>query len=342
MGSTNEHRDDPIVSVCVQTYQHAPYIQQALDSILMQKTEFPFEILIGEDESTDGTREICIEYANKYPDIIRLFLNSRKNVIYINGHPTGRWNFMNNLKNTRGKYIANLPGDDYWTDPQKLQKQFDVLERHNEIVACHHWHAYKYEDGRKNLGTPKKGKGYYPKRIATIKDIFAKRLEIKFRTIMFRNIIHDNFFPDWFMNVLFGDIPFSFLLGQYGDFYFIDEPMAVYRITGKGLSTAGKTYMNKSSWAKELNYNWIQIWREANNYYNYQYNREAIHTIIEFYKAVLESHQYSWKAFFDTCANNFGKTTDHISNRLVIAYSLLKCMIIRLPFRNLSSKLGIR
>ncbi|MFW5983238.1 MAG: glycosyltransferase family 2 protein, partial [bacterium] len=64
--------DNPLVSVCVQTYQHAKYIEQCLDGILMQKTSFPFEVLLGEDESTDGTREICIEYAKKHPDKIRL------------------------------------------------------------------------------------------------------------------------------------------------------------------------------------------------------------------------------------------------------------------------------
>ena len=102
----------------------------------MQQTDFPFEINLGEDESTDGTRETCIEYAQKYPDIINLFLNERKNVIYINGNPTGRWNFMNNIKNARGKYIALCPGDDYWTDDRKLQKQIDYLEANPEFSAC--------------------------------------------------------------------------------------------------------------------------------------------------------------------------------------------------------------
>ena len=71
----------PMVSCRVSTYMHAPYIKQCLDGVLMQKTEFPFEIVIGEDESNDGTREICIEYAQKYPDKIRLFLHSRENNI---------------------------------------------------------------------------------------------------------------------------------------------------------------------------------------------------------------------------------------------------------------------
>src|SRR5690606_4409195 len=115
---------NPVVSVCVQTYQHAPYIRECLDSILMQKTDFPFEILLGEDESSDGTREICIEYAEKFPDKIKLFLHRRENNIQIFGYPTGRFNFLTNLYSSNGKYIAICEGDDYWTDSDKLQKQY--------------------------------------------------------------------------------------------------------------------------------------------------------------------------------------------------------------------------
>ena len=96
----------PLVSVCVQTYNHAPYIKDTLEGILMQKTDFPFEILLGEDESTDGTRDICIEYAKKHPDKIKLYLHSRENNIKINGTPTGRFNFIYNLIHAKGKYIA--------------------------------------------------------------------------------------------------------------------------------------------------------------------------------------------------------------------------------------------
>lgn len=315
----------PVVSVCVQTYQHAPYIRQALDSILMQKTDFPFEILIGEDESTDGTREICMEYAEKYPDKIRLFLNSRENVIYINGQPTGRWNFMNNLKNARGKYIANLPGDDYWTDPQKLQKQFDILESHNEIIACHHWHEYIYENNSNTKGTPKHG--YLPDTVASVKEIFANRLRIKVRTIMFKNIIGDNFFPDWFMQVAFGDVPLSFLLGLYGKFYFIDEPMAVYRISGKGISAAGKSKMDHGSWVKKHYNAWIQIWNEANRMYNYQFNEDAINTITGFYKFILKTNKYSWKVFYFILLDNFRKTKGTTKNKVSISYAIFLNMV---------------
>jgi len=127
----------PLVSVNVTTYQHAHFIARCLDGILMQETGFPFEILVGEDESTDGTREICIAYAEKHPDKIRLFLRDRKESQFYDDKGTfltrfnGRWLRLAD----RGKYIAICEGDDYWTDPEKLQRQVDFLESHPDYVA---------------------------------------------------------------------------------------------------------------------------------------------------------------------------------------------------------------
>jgi glycosyltransferase involved in cell wall biosynthesis len=134
----NYVNQNPLVSVCVQTYEHVNYIKQCLDGILFQKTNFEFEILLGEDDSTDGTRELCVDYAKRYPDKIRLFLHHRENNIKIGGQPTGRFNFLYNLHSSKGKYIALCEGDDYWTDPLKLQKQVDFLEGNPEYSLCFH------------------------------------------------------------------------------------------------------------------------------------------------------------------------------------------------------------
>lgn len=122
----------PLVSVGVIAYQAEQYIRDCLEGILMQKTNFDFEILVGEDESSDKTREICIEYAQKFPDKIKLFLHSRKNNILTYGNPTGLFNYRNNLVNAKGKYWATCDGDDYWIDPLKLQKQVDFLEANED------------------------------------------------------------------------------------------------------------------------------------------------------------------------------------------------------------------
>lgn len=130
----HEVNHTPLVSVLVQTYQHIKYIKDCLDGILMQKTNFYFEILIGEDESTDGTREVCIEYAQKYPEKIKLFLhNSKSNPSKIGLHPF-QINAFYNLFTARGKYIATCEGDDYWTDPLKLQKQVTALEKNQNLI----------------------------------------------------------------------------------------------------------------------------------------------------------------------------------------------------------------
>lgn len=146
----NQVPPNPLVSVCVQTYQHVNYIKECLDGILNQQTDFDFEILLGEDASTDGTREICLEYAKKYPDKIRLFLHHRENNIKIGGKPTGRFILLNNLYLAQGKYIALCEGDDYWTDPLKLQKQVDFLKANKEY-ALHCTNALIVGDEKKKV-----------------------------------------------------------------------------------------------------------------------------------------------------------------------------------------------
>lgn len=134
----NESEENPLVSVCVITYQHISYIKKCLDGILMQQTNFPFEIILGDDHSTDGTREICLDYAKKHPEKIRLFLHHRENVIKYYGFPNGKFNFLYGFGVARGKYLAPCEGDDCWTDPLKLQKQVDVLEANPDLAMCTH------------------------------------------------------------------------------------------------------------------------------------------------------------------------------------------------------------
>ncbi len=129
---------EPVVSVCIQTYQHAAFIAQCIDSAVKQQTPFTFEIIIGEDDSTDGTREICKVYAAKHPELIRLFLRDEKDKLVINGEKTGRHNFIENIRAARGKYIALLDGDDYWCDPRKLAKQVAFMEEHKECSLSFH------------------------------------------------------------------------------------------------------------------------------------------------------------------------------------------------------------
>lgn len=130
--------EKPLLSVCVVTYQHEDYIVDCLEGILMQNTSFPIEVILGEDCSKDKTREICQAYALKYPDKIRLLLHHRENNIKISGKATGRFNLIYSLLSAKGKYIALCEGDDFWTDPSKLQGQVDFLEQNKGCSLTYH------------------------------------------------------------------------------------------------------------------------------------------------------------------------------------------------------------
>ena len=135
---------EPVVSVHLLTYNHADYIREAIESVLMQEVDFPMEIVLGDDDSSDGTREICIEYAEQHPDLIRLQLHHRENNRKLNGAPTHLFQFYYNTFQLRGRYFAILSGDDYWTDPRKLQKQVDYLEIHPECSMVYHPWVARY------------------------------------------------------------------------------------------------------------------------------------------------------------------------------------------------------
>lgn len=129
----------PLVSVVTITYNHEPYIAKTIEGVLKQQADFPIEYIVAEDCSTDKTREICKEYAAKYPDVIRLIC-SEQNV-------GPKENERRAFAAARGKYIAFCEGDDYWTDPLKLQKQADFLESHLEYSACFH-RCRQYDESR--------------------------------------------------------------------------------------------------------------------------------------------------------------------------------------------------
>ncbi|RAI91953.1 glycosyltransferase family 2 protein [Algoriphagus yeomjeoni] len=126
----------PLVSVCVPTFQHYQYIQKCLDSILSQRTNFTYEIIIGEDDSSDGTKDICLSYAELNQDKIRLFLRRDEDKMIRNGRKTGRLNHLALYQSARGKYVCICDGDDYWVNEQKLQLQVDFMEKYPTASLC--------------------------------------------------------------------------------------------------------------------------------------------------------------------------------------------------------------
>ena len=212
----------PLLSVSVITYQHGQFIKQCLDSILSQVTGFDFEIILGEDGSTDGTREICIEYAERFPEKIRLFLHEpdRNNPVK-NVEP---WmpNFLNNLRQAKGKYIALCDGDDYWTDPNKLQKQVDFLETHPDYAIC--FHSVKCLKNGVLSDIPFKKP---PFETTTVLDL-CKLCYIQTVSCVYRNGLIDQF-PEAFNQSPVGDYFLFLLVAQYGKIFYFGEDMAVYR-----------------------------------------------------------------------------------------------------------------
>jgi glycosyltransferase involved in cell wall biosynthesis len=218
------------VSVCITTYNHRPFIAQALDGVLFQQVDFDYEILLGEDDSSDGTRQIAEEYAARHSDRIRLFLHDRKDVLFIDGRPTGRRNFVNNIEQARGDYIALLDGDDYWIDPRKLQKQVDFLDRHPQTAICFHAaQGMNLADfGQNYVLRPPGRQSFY-----TLRDLLRENL-IPSCTTMFRRGLFGAF-PDWFYRTSTADWPLHVLNAMHGNLGYLDEVMAVYRIHPGGI-----------------------------------------------------------------------------------------------------------
>jgi glycosyltransferase involved in cell wall biosynthesis len=225
------------ITICVITYNHANYIAKCLESILQQRVDFNFEILLGEDDSTDGTRDICKSYQSKFSDKIHLFLNDRKDVISINGRPTGRWNLLNVLSRSNGEYIALCEGDDYWTDPLKLQKQVDFLETHPDFSICGHW-VRNVNDAGESLSKFHFTGEHCPEIITSMNALGGTPFHTS--SWVFRNVIGDMFKKH--LNLLrilpAGDDPLLLLILNYGKGYCFQEFMGVYRIHSAGAWTS--------------------------------------------------------------------------------------------------------
>lgn len=250
--------DKPKVTVCVLTYNHEKFIAKCLESILEQETGFDFEILIGEDASTDKTRAICQAYADKYPGKIRLLLHSRANNIKVAGEPSGRFNFTYNLYCARGKYIAYIEGDDFWEDPHKLQKQFDAMEEHPECSICFTAaHIYYFEkDGqsirKSDIHRPER---YSKIRTYTVYDAIRPAGGFMTSATMFFRSNYIQELPDWYFDAVVGDTPLMLYLGTKGDYLYLDDITAAYRAGTEGSWTARMTYQKRKKIVR--GYIWI-------------------------------------------------------------------------------------
>ena len=234
----NQVPQDVLLSVCIITYNHERYIREALDSVLAQQTGFNFEICIGEDDSSDATRKICLEYADRYPDKIRLILRRREDVMYIDGKPTGRRNTIETNGACRGKYIALLEGDDFWIDPYKLQKQFNYLEAHADCscVVGRVFRQNEVDSTRSQISPSLAEVG-----IRRHRNLLSETFNVHTCTMCYRNGCVD-FGQDTFQRAAAADMLIMLFLTESGSYFYCDPGVfSVYRITGTGAwSSRGK------------------------------------------------------------------------------------------------------
>jgi glycosyltransferase involved in cell wall biosynthesis len=229
-------KDFPLVSIICTSYNQEAFIRDALEGFVMQKTDFPFEIIVHDDASTDRTVEIIKEYELKYPE---LFFN-----IY---QETNQYSKGNGLIGkiifgaARGKYIALCEGDDYWTDPLKLQKQVDFLEENPNVGIVHS--AYLIQDDNKNtLQKIKTPVNHTDKDIAW--RIIGQELFICTSSILSRAGIHHKIVNDFakdYSLVPIGDTQTWFHFARISNIGYIDEVLSVYRKSGTGITGSANT-----------------------------------------------------------------------------------------------------
>lgn len=212
--------NSPTVSIFCMVYNHEPFLKECLDGFLMQKCNFDFQIIIGEDCSTDKSREIILDYAYRNPRKFKLLLHDKN----IGASENQRLVF----ENCTGKYIAMCEGDDYWTDPLKLQKQVDFLEKNEDFSMCFHCANIKIEieDYEFKLG-------FIENRQYSINEVIKGRL-FQTSTVMFRNILNMNTLKNKL--IANGDQILFLECSEKGKVMGMVDVMSVYRIHSNGVS----------------------------------------------------------------------------------------------------------
>ncbi|MDP3921147.1 MAG: glycosyltransferase [Candidatus Omnitrophota bacterium] len=217
----------PLVSIICTSYNHSKFIEEALDSFLIQKTTFPFEIIVFDDASTDSTQEIIEGYVKKYPNLFVPLL--QKENLWQDRGVSGTVTVA--YPNARGRYMAMCDGDDYWTDPLKLQKQVDYLDKFSEVSLCFHNAEIVNEEGS-FVGD------FHPGPDSQFLDaryIISQGWRIATASMMFRSKYLKQNMPSWLKYAPSGDYALHLLLSHYGYLYGLKDKMSVYRNNPNGL-----------------------------------------------------------------------------------------------------------
>lgn len=223
----------PLVSIKCLVYNHEPYLRQCLDGFVMQKTNFAYEVIVHDDASTDNSANIIKEYAKKYPNIIKPIFESHNQFSEKNGS-VGR--IMNAALHPRAKYIAICEGDDYWTDPNKLQIQVDFLEKNKDYAFC--CHRFKIYDEIKGVYIKEYAYHYYKNADLEIsKSLFFKVWVTQALTVVCRKELYLEAFASAKDFNYFRDVHIFYLLLNKGKAISINRFMGVYRWHNKGIAS---------------------------------------------------------------------------------------------------------
>lgn len=260
------------VSVCVPTFNHEAYIAEMLEGALRQQTTFPFEIVVGDDGSTDGAPGIIRHYASRYPERIRAYLHPSN---LGPSHPrefAGRNNVLFLLKACLGEYVALCEGDDYWIDPLKLQKQVEFMEAHPDCALCHHNVLVTYEDGSPShtFNPPTQ------KLISTIDDLLHDHWFIATGSMLYRNVFLNEDFADWHADAAAGDWALVIQLSARGTIGYLPDLMGVYRKHQAGLS-----HVHASTNAYFMR-NRKEMFEHVNAWLNYAYDATIQETVARY------------------------------------------------------------
>ncbi len=313
--------EEILVSINCTTYNHEKYIADALESFLMQKTNFKYEILIHDDASTDRTAEIIRDYERKYPEIIKpIYQNENQ---YSKGVKVGTLNRDRAI----GKYIAVCEGDDYWTSSYKLQKQVDFMESNKEFSLCFHSVNIQNELDNKICEYPRL---YEVDKIIDDDKLFphcAKKTptcSFLYRKELFISL------PYFFDKALVGDYPMALILAYRGKVFYFNEAMGVYRRNVENSSTVVYKNTDLRVIAEKRRKEFLISFDE---YTDYKYNQE-ISDIVNFINISLLIYDYQGKSKILLLKDN-----DFRSYRRQLSGIELIKLYARIIFPNMYSKL---
>lgn len=244
----------PLVSVYCMTYNHEKTIGQAIEGVVSQKTDFPFELIIHDDASTDSTAEIVMDYADRYPDMIRTVIQKENqfrncNIIKSFIHPL-----------SKGSYIAICEGDDYWTDCSKLQKQVDYMKSHTGCSMCFHAVEELHSDGSLIPYRPLKQSG-----AVSAQTVVARGGQFcPSVSLMFRRDVMDCW-PEFRDEADVYDYPAQALAAYMGEVYYMDCMMGVYRFASDGSWTAAHKNENDYTHLKNETH-WLELFDAYTNH----------------------------------------------------------------------------